>query len=79
MIRFPKTADGVAVPATEEDIERDQIGYTTPNLHRRVDPSHPDTEVRDRKYTLGVYDGIHSMRTVEQFFHDEESETCEIP
>lgn len=79
MDNFPKMADGVAKPATPEDIAQDAQGYTTPNLHRIIDPSHPDTEVRDRKYTIGVYDGVHSMRTVEQFYHDEESETCEIP
>ena len=79
MVEFPKTADGVAKPASAEDIAKDEFGYTTPNLHRRLDPTHPDTEVKDRKYTIGVYDGIHSTRTVEQFFHDEESETCEIP
>lgn len=79
MIEFPHTAQGVAKPATPRDIELDELGYTHPDLHRRVDPTHPDTEVADRKYTIGVYDGIHSTRTVQQYFHDEESETCEIP
>jgi len=79
MIEFPTTAQGVAKVASESDIANDLHGYTTPNLHRRVDPSHLDTEVADRKYTLGVFDGIHSTRVVETFTHDEESETCEIP
>ncbi len=76
---FPKTAQGIAKPATEEDIARDEIGYTTPNLHRRVDPKQHEGEIAERKYTLGIYDGLHSIRTVETFTHDEESTTCEIP
>ncbi len=79
MDNFPKTAQGVATPATEEDIALDEFGYTHPDLHRRIDPTAGEGQVADRRYTIGVYDGIHSTRTVEEFYHDEESTTCEIP
>lgn len=75
----PKTAQGVAQVASEEDIRKDEQGFTYPNLHRRVEPSRGEGEVADRKYTIGVYDGLHSTVTVEKFTHDEESTTCEIP
>ena len=75
------TANGIAKPATEEELELDELGYTHPNLHRRVDPQTPEDprETRPREYTLGVWDGQHSYRTTETFYHDEESTTCEIP
>ena len=78
-ISIPTTSHGVAKPVTDEERAKDNIGFTDPNLHRRIDPSHPEEETADRKYTLGIYDGIHSYRTVEKFHHDEESTTCEIP
>ena len=34
---YPKLAQGQAVPATPEDLERDAVGITNPNLHRRID------------------------------------------
>ena len=77
-----KTAEGVATtPLSPEDQAKDDLGFTNPNLHRRVDP-HPPTdlkEVRARNYTIGVYDKLNSYRTTEIFYHDEESTTCEIP
>lgn len=75
-------AHGVAKPLSEEDKARDDLGFTHPNLHRRVDPADPpenEKEVAPRKYTLGVYDKLNSYRTTEIFYHDEESTTCEIP
>ena len=78
-MEVPKTASGVTKVATEEDIQRDIQGFTYPNLHRRVEPSRSEGEVADRKYTIGIYDGLHSTVTVERFTHDEESTTCEIP
>lgn len=81
-IEFPKTAHGTAVPASEEDLQRDEHGFTNPNLHRRVDPQQPapdSGEVAPRSYMLGVYDGLHSYRTETIYTHDEESTTSEIP
>lgn len=77
-----RTAQGVATtPLTPEEQEKDDIGFTNPNLHRRVDPQTPSDpkEVAPRKYTIGVYDKLHSYRTTEITYHDEESTTCEIP
>ena len=78
-----KTAQGVATtPLTPEEQAKDDLGFTHPNLHRRIDAQDPpegSKEVQPRKYTLGVYDGINSYRTTQIFYHDEESTTCEIP
>lgn len=52
---------------------RDSVGYTNPNLHRRISS---DTE--GRKYSVGVY-GLDSYRLVVEDIHDEESTVCEIP
>ena len=70
-----------AKPLTPEEQEKDDIGFTAPNLHRRVDPQPPvdPRETRPREYTLGIYDKIHSYRTTDISYHDEESTTCEIP
>jgi len=81
MNRFPKTADGEAVICSEEDIQRDDVGFTNPNLHRRVDELEPTdpAEVKPRTYQLGVWDRLNSYRTECVYYHDEESTTCEIP
>lgn len=70
-----------AKPLTPEEQAKDDLGFTNPKLHRRVDPQTPTDprEVRPKEYTLGIYDKLHSYRTIETFYHDEESTTCEIP
>jgi len=81
-IEFPKTAHGVAKPATEEDIQQDEHGLTNPNLHRRIDTDQilqGPGEVAPREYTLGVFDGVNSYRLETIVTHDEESTTSEIP
>lgn len=81
-IDFPKTAQGVAVPADATAIALDVHGFVNPNLHRRVDPQQPASgseETAPRDYTIGVYDGIHSYTTETIHYHDEESTTSEIP
>lgn len=77
MGRYPATT------LTDEDIKRDEHGYTHPNLHRRIDPHtiHDDKdhmELKPRQYTIGVL-GTNSYRTTEMFTHDEDSETSEVP
>ena len=39
-------AQGPAKPATAEDLQRDAVGITNPNLHRRIDdtPIEPESE-----------------------------------
>ena len=80
-IEFPKTAQGVAVPADETALALDAHGFVNPNLHRRIHTEQPTDpkEVAPREYTIGVYDGIHSYRTETIHYHDEESTTSEIP
>lgn len=73
--------------------DTDGLGYTNPNLHRRIDVDafvpqgssypfvHYDSEGRpfDQSIVVGVWDGVHSYRTTTTYTHDEESTTCEIP
>ena len=66
-------AQGPARLATAEELDKDErVGFTNPNLHRRIKT---DTEIQ---YQVGVY-GTDSWRTLNTSNHDEESETCEIP
>lgn len=79
---FPKTAQGLMKPASEEDLQRDAHGYTDPNLHRRLDikePTPESNEVAPREYEIGVFDSYQSTRLTTIHYHDEESETSEIP
>lgn len=71
---MPKMGQGPAVPIVPGSIEadRDEVGFTHPNLHRRIDTQEP------RKYQLGIY-GLDSYRSTEINLHDEESTTDEIP
>lgn len=73
MDEFISTAKGEATVATEEDIALDVHGLTHPDLHRRL----TDEEIQNT--VIGVWDGVHSFRTVQEYVHDEESTTCEIP
>lgn len=79
---FIRMGQGPATKIESNSLEstKDEFGYTQPNLHRRVDPQEPndDTETSPREYKLGVY-GLDSYRTTEINYHDEESETSEIP
>lgn len=71
-----KMAQGIAKPATPEDIEKEATGFTNPNLHRRV--VDPEDRTSDKEYELSVY-GVNTILTVFESFHDEDSTTCEIP
>lgn len=63
--------------ADEDDLKRDELGYTHPNLHRRIDPQAPDTdntgEIAPRDYQLGIL-GVNSYRTTTKHFHDDVAE-----
>lgn len=70
-----------------------KLGYTNPNLHRRIDNekmAEPGSDyglvIYDEQgnpyrqsVKIGVWDGIRSYRTTTTYLHDEESTTCEIP
>lgn len=76
-----KMAQGLAEPieAKSEEANKDEIGFTNPNLHRRIetDLEKPDG-VLDMEISLRVQ-GVESYRTTSYTVHDEESTTCEIP
>lgn len=67
-----------ARPANEEELIKDQEGYTNPNLHRRIDPQEIDTtktgEVDEREYILEIHAG-NSYRTTIQHFRDDSVES----
>lgn len=80
MAEFPKVKQGVAVPASAEDLLRDRRGHTNPNLHRRVNPQEPDVaenaldqEVAPRDYQFAI-EHVYSYRTTTLNTHDEDSE-----
>lgn len=82
---IPVVGQGPAVPASEDDLARDELGFTNPNLHRRVDPQEPpiaedarDQEVAPRGYQLNIQ-GVRSYRTTQINVHDEESIYNETP
>lgn len=79
--KYPKLGQGPATIADDESLAKDDLGFTHPNLHRRVDASEPNPEsgeVSPREYSFGIY-GVDSYRTTKVNTHDEESTTCEIP
>ena len=70
-----------------------ELGFTNPNLHRRIDQDAivpPGSDYKfvhydkngnpyKQKVSIGVWDGVHSYRTTQTYTHDEESTTVEIP
>lgn len=72
--------EGTARPANEEELAKDELGFTNPNLHRRIDPQQPTDpeEVLPRGYMFAIENGT-SYRTTIINTHDEDSETSEIP
>lgn len=82
---YPRVGQGPARPATAEDLARDELGFTGPNLHRRVDPQQPpvaddprNQEALPRSYDLTIQN-VHSYRTTHINTHDEESVYNETP
>ena len=64
-----KTAQGPAKLATEEDLVKDAIGITDPNLHRRID----NEMSPGMNYSLLV-GGVNSYRNTEKHTTDPDSE-----
>lgn len=73
-------AQGYATPVEPDSIEdkRDALGFTNPNLHRRLNPTKPESELGPRDYKILV-SGLNSYRTITKILHDEDSDTSEIP
>lgn len=83
--KYPNIAQGNAKLANESDLERDELGFTNPNLHRRIDPKEPiqaenplNQKLEPRKYILSVH-GVYSYRNTKLTVHDEEQTYLEIP
>ena len=74
---FVPVAQGVAKLANSADIARDELGYTNPNLHRRIDCDISETN-RPTEYSLLV-GNVNSYRTTRVTLHDEDSTTTEVP
>lgn len=59
--------------------QRDEIGYTNPNLHRRIDPQEPTAPmVKPNTYKLTIQNN-NSYRLTQRHTHDEDSTTSEVP
>lgn len=82
MRSYPMIGQGPATRATAEDEARDALGFTHPNLHRRVFPQSESTvgeyEYVGRTYQLMIQ-GNNSYRTTTMYVHDENSTESEIP
>lgn len=81
--KFPKVGQGPATKVSEDSNvvdakakAKDDIGFTHPNLHRRINT--PPDGTLHHKYELGIQ-SVDSFRTAEIITHDEESTTSEIP
>lgn len=80
-IQNPKMGQGPAKELSGSELEKDtNIGFTNPNLHRRVDPKSPvnPNETCTRDYSIGIY-STNSYRTTTVYLHDEDSIDSEIP
>ena len=78
---FPKTGQGIMKPVSPTDLQNDQIGFTHPNLHRRLDIQPLEaisSEQLPREYTIGIAE-LDSYRATTFNYHDEDSEDVEIP
>lgn len=78
---YPKVGQGPWKEASTEDIEKDEIGFTNPNLHRRVDsetPAEGSGKYRPDDYEVGIY-SVNSYRLTESYYHSEDAEDNEIP
>jgi len=82
---YPRMGQGPAILADEDDLDRDELGFTNPNLHRRVEPHDPpiaddpkNQELSPRQYQLNLQN-VRSYRTTQINVHDEESIDDETP
>ena len=77
---FIRMTQGPAVLADGEALQKDEQGFTHPNLHRRikVNTTVGEDEYLPREYELSVH-GVDSYRSTKTFIHDEESTQVETP
>lgn len=69
----PLVGQGIAREATAADIQKDDVGFTHPNLHRRIttDPLLEPEGVLSKSYELEIQ-GLDSYRAVHTSYHNEE-------
>lgn len=79
-IETPKLGQGPGRVASAEEEARQEVGFTSPNLHRVIDPKDPTDplETKPRSYMFSIQ-GYDSYRTTEIFYHDEEQTDSEVP
>ena len=67
---YPSGQKGPWVITSPEDRARDELGFTNPNLHRRLDPKLPqdDFEVIPREYRVNLMN-VNSYRTTKKNYH----------
>lgn len=66
-------------PALQEDLNRDDVGFTHPNLHQRLEVQPPEgDELFSREYSEAIQ-GIYLLRTTTRHYHDEDNNPDEIP
>jgi len=71
-VSYPSMTQGPWMLTEDGDIyqQRDELGFTHPNLHRRLDPKIPDEgdEVVPRDYSVSIMD-VNSFRTTSKNTH----------
>ena len=77
-INIPSVGQGPGRPANAEDIQRDDIGFTNPNFHQRVDITQLPDESKPKDYTLRLQ-STNYFRIVESFPLSDQDESLEIP
>lgn len=67
---YPSSQKGPWVITSPEDRDRDVIGFTNPNLHRRLDAKLPkdEDEVLPREYRVNLMN-VDSYRTTKKNYH----------
>lgn len=77
--KIPIAAHGPASAVTEASDEmKDWLGFTNPNLHRRIKRPESASVIGSKQYELMVQ-GVHSYRTTTTCTHNEDSTESEIP
>lgn len=74
----PVMGQGNWKPLTSQDQQRDDVGFTNPNLHQRCDPSQLEGEHKPREYDEFI-NGIQGYRTTESFTFEDDVNPDEIP
>lgn len=74
------TYEPAYTPLNDYDIFREYIGYTNPDLHRRIDQNgyFEEPSIEPEKYEIGIR-GIYSYRGTDKTYHDEKSRYDETP